>query len=79
MYLLDTNICIAILKNNSKVIQQFQIKYRDCYISSLVLAALIKHILLLEKLIHQKEQYFFIYAAILITSTLTFIPALTII
>jgi tRNA(fMet)-specific endonuclease VapC len=42
MYLLDTNICIAILKNNPKVIHQFQVKYRDCYISSLVLAELYK-------------------------------------
>jgi tRNA(fMet)-specific endonuclease VapC len=42
MYLLDTNICIAILKNNPQVIQQFQVKYRDCYISSLVLAELHK-------------------------------------
>ncbi|AFZ37824.1 PilT protein domain protein [Stanieria cyanosphaera PCC 7437] len=42
MYLLDTNICIAILKNNLKVIQQFQLKYSDCYLSSLVLAELYK-------------------------------------
>jgi tRNA(fMet)-specific endonuclease VapC len=42
MYLLDTNICIAILKNNSKVIQHFQVKYSNCYIPSLVLAELYK-------------------------------------
>jgi tRNA(fMet)-specific endonuclease VapC len=42
MYLLDTNICIAIIKNNSKVIRQFQVKHHDCYISSLVLAELYK-------------------------------------
>jgi tRNA(fMet)-specific endonuclease VapC len=44
MYLLDTNICIAILKNNSQVIQHFQIKYHDCYLSSLVLAELYKDV-----------------------------------
>ena len=42
MYLLDTNICIAVLKNNSQVIQHFQVKYYDCYLSSLVLAELYK-------------------------------------
>ncbi len=42
MYLLDTNICIAILKGNSIVIQQFQTKYQNCYLSTLVLAELYK-------------------------------------
>lgn len=42
MYLLDTNICIAILKNNPQVIGHFQVKYYDCYLSSLVLAELYK-------------------------------------
>ncbi|MEO1691593.1 MAG: type II toxin-antitoxin system VapC family toxin [Cyanobacteria bacterium J06631_6] len=42
MYLLDTNICIAILKGNLTVINQFQVKYLDCYLSSLVLAELYK-------------------------------------
>ena len=42
MYLLDTNICIAILKGNSIVIKQFQTKYQNCYLSTLVLAELYK-------------------------------------
>lgn len=42
MYLLDTNICIAILKGNSTVISQFQSKYQNCYIPTLVLAELYK-------------------------------------
>lgn len=42
MYLLDTNICIAILKGNAIVISQFQTKYQNCYLSALVLAELYK-------------------------------------
>ncbi len=42
MYLLDTNICIAILKENPNVIKQFQFKYQDSYLSSLVVAELYK-------------------------------------
>lgn len=44
MYLLDTNICIAILKENTTVVTQFQSKYRNCYLSTLVLAELYKGI-----------------------------------
>ena len=42
MYLLDTNICIAILKDNATVVSQFQSKYQDCYLTTLVLAELYK-------------------------------------
>ncbi|WP_342597256.1 type II toxin-antitoxin system VapC family toxin [Cyanobacterium aponinum UTEX 3222] len=42
MYLLDTNICIAIIKENHLVIEQFKQKYQDCYLSSLVLGELYK-------------------------------------
>ena len=42
MYLLDTNICIAILKGNPTVITQFQTQYQNCYLSTLVLAELYK-------------------------------------
>lgn len=42
MYLLDTNICIAILKNNENTIYNFSLKYQDCYLSTLVLAELYK-------------------------------------
>lgn len=38
MYLIDTNICIAIIKNNPLVISHFKQKYQD----SLVLAELYK-------------------------------------
>jgi len=42
MYLLDTNICIAIIKENSDVIAQFHLKYQECYLSTLVLGELYK-------------------------------------
>lgn len=42
MYLIDTNICIAFLKGNAAVINQFQLKHQDCYLSTLVLAELYK-------------------------------------
>lgn len=44
MYLLDTNICIAILKNNENAVYNFSLKYQDCYLSTLVLAELYKGI-----------------------------------
>lgn len=42
MYLLDTNICIAIIQGNSSAVAQFQQKYQDCYLSTLVLGELYK-------------------------------------
>ncbi|MEQ9355328.1 hypothetical protein [Coleofasciculus chthonoplastes] len=37
MYLLDTNICIAIIQGNPSAIAHFQQKYQDCYLVTLVL------------------------------------------
>lgn len=42
MYLLDTNICIAIIKANPIVMAQFEQKSLYCYISTVVLAELKK-------------------------------------
>jgi len=42
MYLLDTNICIAIIQGNSSAVAQFQQKYQECYLSMLVLGELYK-------------------------------------
>jgi predicted nucleic acid-binding protein len=33
MYLLNTNICIAILKNNPKVIEYFRVKYNGILVN----------------------------------------------
>jgi tRNA(fMet)-specific endonuclease VapC len=42
MYLLDTNICIAILKKNTKAFNNFRLKYQQSYIPTLVLGELYK-------------------------------------
>jgi tRNA(fMet)-specific endonuclease VapC len=42
MYLLDTNICIALLNNNPKAVAKFNIFFSQCYISTIVIAELYK-------------------------------------
>jgi tRNA(fMet)-specific endonuclease VapC len=42
MYLLDTNICIALLKGNSQVIASFNAHAGECYISTINVAELYK-------------------------------------
>jgi tRNA(fMet)-specific endonuclease VapC len=42
VYLLDTNICIALIQANPKVIREFNRKREDCYLSTIVLAELYK-------------------------------------
>ena len=42
MYLLDTNICIALIKENPVPKQIFNVAAIDCYISTIVLAELYK-------------------------------------
>jgi tRNA(fMet)-specific endonuclease VapC len=42
VYLLDTNICIALLKRNFQVVNEFNAKASQCYLSTIVLAELYK-------------------------------------
>ncbi|MEA5571306.1 type II toxin-antitoxin system VapC family toxin [Calothrix sp. UHCC 0171] len=42
MYLLDTNICIALLNNNSKAIAKFNLFFAQCYISTIIVSELYK-------------------------------------
>ena len=42
MYLLDTNICIALLNENRKVVARFNRVFSQCYISTIVLSELYK-------------------------------------
>lgn len=42
MYLLDTNICIAINNLNSKIVTIFYQKYSQCYVPTIVIAELYK-------------------------------------
>lgn len=42
MYLLDTNICIALLNGNSKVVPVFNRYFSQCYLSTIVVSELYK-------------------------------------
>jgi tRNA(fMet)-specific endonuclease VapC len=42
MYLLDTNICIALIQGHPQAHRHFRLKARTCYTSSLVVAELYK-------------------------------------
>jgi len=42
MYLLDTNICVAVLKNNPNAAPTFLANSQRCYLSSIVVAELYK-------------------------------------
>lgn len=42
MYLLDTNICIALLNGNSKVLPIFNCYFNQCYLSTIVVSELYK-------------------------------------
>lgn len=44
MYLLDTNICIALLNENPKVVAIFNRKFSQCYLSTIVMSELYKGI-----------------------------------
>ncbi len=44
MYLLDTNVCIALLNGNVAAIAQFNRNFSQCYLSTLVVAELYKGI-----------------------------------
>ena len=40
MYLLDTNICIAFMKNHPTAVSEFTFKIEDSYLSTLVISEL---------------------------------------
>lgn len=42
MYLLDTNICVALLKQNALAVEKFNTEARFCYLSTIVVAELYK-------------------------------------
>ena len=44
MYLLDTNICIALLNENPKAVAKFNPRFSQCYLSTIVLSELYKGI-----------------------------------
>jgi tRNA(fMet)-specific endonuclease VapC len=42
MYLLDTNICIALMKNHPSAVSEFTLKAEDSYLSTIVISELYK-------------------------------------
>ena len=50
MYCLDTNICIAIVNQVPLVLQEFNAKFAQCYLSSIVLAELYKGVYCSQRL-----------------------------
>lgn len=44
MYLLDTNICIALLKENRNAIKQFNLYFSQCYLSAIIVSEIYKGI-----------------------------------
>jgi len=50
MYLLDTNICIALLKGNHQAISSFNACADECYISSIIVAELYKGVYCSQRL-----------------------------
>ena len=42
MYLLDTNICIALLKENPQAVKKFNRYFSQCYLSTIIAAELYK-------------------------------------
>ncbi|MCF4967553.1 type II toxin-antitoxin system VapC family toxin, partial [Nostoc sp. CMAA1605] len=44
MYLLDTNICIALLKDNPQAVNKFNHYFSQCYLSTIIVAELYKGI-----------------------------------
>lgn len=60
MYLLDTNICVALLNENRKVMARFNRVFSQCYISTIVLSELYKGVYSsrqIEKNLHSLEQF----------------------
>ena len=51
MYLLDTNICVAINEENPQVLAEFYRKYAQCYVPTIVIADLYKGVYCFEKIV----------------------------
>ena len=60
MYLLDTNICVAINEQNSQVLAEFYRKYAQCYVPTIVIAELYKGVYCSQKVasnLNRVEQF----------------------
>ncbi|MBC5795515.1 MAG: type II toxin-antitoxin system VapC family toxin [Sphaerospermopsis kisseleviana] len=55
MYLLDTNICIALLKNNRQAVNKFNRYFSQCYLSTIIIAELYKGVYCSQQLVNNLE------------------------
>jgi tRNA(fMet)-specific endonuclease VapC len=58
MYLLDTNICIAILKNNLSAVRTFSPRSQHCYLSTIVVAELYKGVYWSQRIEDNRDALF---------------------
>ena len=50
MYLLDTNICVALIQGNSQARAEYERKKQECYVSTIVMAELYKGVYCSQRL-----------------------------
>jgi tRNA(fMet)-specific endonuclease VapC len=55
MYLLDTNICVALLNNNSQAVTKFNRFFSQCYLSVIVVSELYKGVYCSQQVIRNLE------------------------
>ncbi|MBD2456757.1 type II toxin-antitoxin system VapC family toxin [Nostoc sp. FACHB-87] len=55
MYLLDTNICIALLKADTQAVSKFNLYFSQCYLSTIIVAELYKGVYYSQKLTKNQE------------------------
>jgi tRNA(fMet)-specific endonuclease VapC len=49
VYLLDTNICVAVINRNLKTLAKFDLKYSECQVSTIAIAELYKGVYCSQK------------------------------
>ncbi|MEH2039160.1 type II toxin-antitoxin system VapC family toxin [Nostoc sp.] len=55
MYLLDTNICIALLKGNPQAVKKFNRYFSQCYLSTIIVAELYKGVYYSQQMSKNRE------------------------
>ncbi|MHC5614578.1 MAG: type II toxin-antitoxin system VapC family toxin [Nostoc sp.] len=55
MYLLDTNICIALLKENPQAVKKFNRYFSQCYLSTIIVAELYKGVYYSQQVFNNLE------------------------
>ncbi|GBE92025.1 type II toxin-antitoxin system VapC family toxin [Nostoc cycadae] len=55
MYLLDTNICIVLLKADTQAVRKFNLYFSQCYLSTIIVAELYKGVYYSQQLAKNQE------------------------